>query len=272
VTVTRTGRAPRDPGDPGPGEPGPGEPGLGEPGPGEPGGDRPEDIFDVRLDGAPVQLRAVAGGHYLSAGPGLLRIEYSADVTVRRVPPQRLDLEQRIAATRPSRYCPSDRLAGFAAREFQHLASSPADTVAGIVDYVHRHTRYEAGTSSGTTDATDTLLGGAGVCRDFAHLVAALARSVNIPARTAAVYAPGLSPMDFHAVVEVAVDDEWRVVDATGLAPRQSLIRIATGADAAETAFASVLTGTADLTSMEVRAITTGELPTDDGTGVIHLP
>lgn len=230
------------------------------------------EAFDVRLDGVPVEVRPVAGGHYVTAGPGLLHIDYTAAVTVRRGPPERLDLGQRIAATRPSRYCPSDRLAGFAAREFQRFAPSHADTVAGIVDYVHRHTRYEAGTSTGTTDATETLLSGTGVCRDFAHLVAALARSVNIPARTAAVYAPGLSPMDFHAVVEVAVDDVWRVVDATGLAPRQSLIRIATGADAAETAFASVLTGDAELTFMEVRAVTAGDLPADDGQGVIHLP
>lgn len=231
-----------------------------------------EEVFDVRLDGAPVQVRPVAGGHYLAVGPGLLHIDYSAAVTVRHGGPERIDLGQRIAATRPSRYCPSDRLVWFAAREFQRFAPSHADTVAGIVDYVHRHTRYEAGTSTGTTDATETLLSGTGVCRDFAHLVAALARSVNIPARTAAVYAPGLSPMDFHAVVEVAVDGEWRVVDATGLAPRQSLVRIATGADAAETAFASVLTGEAELTFMEVRAVTVGNLPTDDGHGVVHLP
>lgn len=231
-----------------------------------------EETLDVRLDGEPVEVAPVAGGHHVRAGEGLLRVEYTAAVTVRRGPPQRLELAQRIAATRPSRYCPSDRLGGFAAGEFQPNAASPADTVAGIVDFVRRRIRYEAGASTGTTDATETLLSGAGVCRDFAHLVVALARAVNIPARTVAVYAPGLSPMDFHAVAEVAVDGEWRLVDATGLAPRQCMIRIATGADAAETAFASVLTGVADLTSMQVRAVAAGDLPVDDGHGVVHLP
>ena len=43
--------------------------------------------------------------------------------------------------------------------------------------------------------------------------------------------------MDFHAVAEAFVDGQWRVVDATLLAPRQSLVRIATGRDAADTAF-----------------------------------
>ena len=51
------------------------------------------------------------------------------------------------------------------------------------------------------------------------------------------MYAPGLYPMDFHAVAEAFVEGHWRVVDATLLAPRQTLVRIATGRDAADTAF-----------------------------------
>src|SRR4051794_17933586 len=63
-----------------------------------------DEVFDVRLDDAPVRVRPVAGGHHLTAGPGLLHIDYTAAVTVRRGAPERLDLGQRIAATRPSRY------------------------------------------------------------------------------------------------------------------------------------------------------------------------
>ena len=48
--------------------------------------------------------------------------------------------------------------------------------------------------------AIDTLLAGQGVCRDYAHLTITLLRALEIPARLVAVYAPGLSPMDFHAV------------------------------------------------------------------------
>ena len=58
-----------------------------------------------------------------------------------------------------------------------------------------------------------------------------------MPARLAAVYAPGPRPMEFHAVAEALVDGQWWVVDATQLAPRQSLLRVATGRDAADTAF-----------------------------------
>ena len=78
---------------------------------------------------------------------------------------------------------------------------------------------------------------GAGVCRDYSHLTIALLRALDTPARLVAVYAPGCDPMDFHAVTEVAVDGRWLAVDATTLAPRQSLLRIATGRDAADTAF-----------------------------------
>ena len=116
----------------------------------------------------------------------------------------------------------------------------------------------------------DTLLLGEGVCRDYAHLVVGLLRAQDIPARLAAVYAPGLYPMDFHAVVEAWVDDEWRVVDATGLAPRQSLLRIATGRDAADTAFLSVHHGTVNLVAVNVMAVV-DVLPTDDPEKVVSL-
>jgi Transglutaminase-like superfamily len=72
------------------------------------------------------------------------------------------------------------------------------------------------------------------VCRDFAHLMVALLRAVNVPARVVSVYAPGLYPMDLHAVAETFVEGEWRVVDGTLLAPRQTVVRIATGRDAAD--------------------------------------
>jgi transglutaminase-like putative cysteine protease len=101
------------------------------------------------------------------------------------------------------------------------------------------------------------------VCRDFAHLVVAMLRAVNVPARLVAVYAPGLYPMDFHAVAEAFVDGQWRVVDATLLAPRQSLVRIATGRDASDTAFLANHKGAIVLNSMNVMAIVDGDLPFD---------
>jgi transglutaminase-like putative cysteine protease len=99
------------------------------------------------------------------------------------------------------------------------------------------------------------------VCRDYAHLTITLLRALEIPARLVAVYAPGLSPMDFHAVVEADVDGVWQTVDATRLAPTSALVRICQGRDAADTAFLSLFGGRATLGTMTVTATVDGDLP-----------
>jgi transglutaminase-like putative cysteine protease len=200
-----------------------------------------------------------------------LIVRYSAAVTTADVAAT-VSPEDRFEALLPSRYCPSDRLVGFATDRFGALAGgAPADPAA-IRDYVYRHLSYVPSASGPGTDAVDTLLSGQGVCRDYAHLVVALCRAVNIPARVASVYAPGLSPMDFHLVAETAVGDFWQVWDATGLAPRTGLIRIGTGRDAADVAFATVVDGAAEMTGMRITAVLDGDLPLDDHTGPAVLP
>jgi len=209
--------------------------------------------------------------HYVRAPAGRLTVTYAAEVAATRpVPPDVTDLE-RIVALRPSRYCPSDAMAGFAGALFSGLPDATA-TVRAIRDWVHDHLSYEAGSSGPTTDAADTLLDGRGVCRDYAHLVATLCRAMNVPARVAAVYAPGLSPMDFHLVVETALEGRWQVWDATGLAPRQSLIRIATGRDAADTALATTVSGLLTMPELVITAVAGGDLPMDDHRGPVELP
>ena len=213
------------------------------------------------------------GQQVLRAAPGRLTISYSAAVAPAAdgsTAGQTVAEVDRIVALRPSRYCPSDRLAGFTAREFGGHPD-PVRTVRAITDWVHTHLSYQPGSSGPATDAVDTLLAGAGVCRDYAHLVATLCRAAHIPARVAAVYAPGLSPMDFHLVVETALDGRWRVWDATRLAPRPTLIRVATGRDAADTALVTTLSGVAVMTEMQVVAVAAGDLPLDDHTGLVSL-
>jgi transglutaminase-like putative cysteine protease len=139
-----------------------------------------------------------------------------------------------------------------------------------VSSWVGTRLYYVSGASLPTDGATRTLLARQGVCRDYAHLCIALLRGLNIPARLAAVYAPGLYPMDFHAVAEAHVGGAWRAVDATTLAPRSSLVRIATGRDAADTAFLTVASGRADLIDMEVSAIA-DVLPNDDITQLAEL-
>ena len=85
------------------------------------------------------------------------------------------------------------------------------------------------------------------------------------------VYAPGRSPMDFHAVAGACLDGAWYVVDGTLLAPRQSLVRIATGRDAADTSFLSSYGAPVSLGSMTVTATVEGDLPTDDVRALAQL-
>jgi hypothetical protein len=77
--------------------------------------------------------------------------------------------------------------------------------------------------------------------------------------------------MDFHAVAEAYVDGVWRVVDATCLAPRQSMVRIATGRDAADTAFLDNHNGSITLTSTLITAVVDGELPRDSVSELISI-
>jgi transglutaminase-like putative cysteine protease len=158
---------------------------------------------------------------------------------------------------------PSDHLIGFAVAEFG-IGPGVASRVQAIRDWISQRISYVPGSSDVHDSAEDTLLTGMGTCRDFAHLGIALCRGTGIPARFAAVYAPGLDPMEFHAVFEALADGRWSVHDATGLAPRSSLVRIATGRDAADAAYSAINGGAANPVDCSVSATVGTDLPADD--------
>jgi transglutaminase-like putative cysteine protease len=82
--------------------------------------------------------------------------------------------------------------------------------------------------------------------------MAAFARAAGIPARLVSAYAWRLDPPDFHAVVDVWLGNRWRLVDASGLAPIEGLVRIAVGRDATDISFMTIF-GYAELVHQEVR-------------------
>ncbi len=232
-----------------------------------------DETMAIRLDGRPVgaqEVRDTRDGvlHVLDAGPGTYEIRYEATVDG-----YEQDDDEGTGALLgnqvPSRYAESDRLFGIAAELFGHLEET--ELVLAVREWVQRRTAYISGSSRVTDGALDTFLLGSGVCRDFAHLAIAILRARGVPARLVAVYAPGLDPMDFHAVVEVHVDGRWQAVDATGLAPRQSLLRVATGRDAADTSFMTSFGAAVTLDSIEVGAVVDGQLPGDNHTGLVQL-
>ncbi|MDB6060905.1 MAG: transglutaminase domain protein [Verrucomicrobiaceae bacterium] len=184
------------------------------------------------------------------AGP--LTVRYNATISISHymTPPEQL-MEVPIAQMplsvleylNPSRYCQSDRLQKFALNEFGHLPRGYT-RVKAIHDWVLRRVRFSVQTSNASTSAMDTLVEQVGVCRDFAHLMIALCRALTIPARftTGIDYgaALDLGPPDFHAYVEVYLSGRWYIVDASGLTVPMGLIRLGTGRDASDVAFATL--------------------------------
>ena len=221
----------------------------------------------IELNGRSVawrELIAPTGGRlwFLACEPGQLSIRYWAALNG-QADPAEPDIASELLYLRPSRYCESDRMIGFASQLFRDL-TAPSEILAAVSSWVGTQLEYVTGSSGPTDGAVDTLLAGRGVCRDYAHLAVALLRAMQVPARSVAVYAPGLQPMDFHAVAEAFINGAWYVVDATLLAPRESLVRIATGRDAADTSFLSTYDGTVNLDFIEVTATIEGDLPVDD--------
>jgi transglutaminase-like putative cysteine protease len=180
-----------------------------------------------------------------------LMAQYRATVTVDRVaidvaglpatPPRALP-GTAVRYLLPSRYCQSDRLEGFVRREFGGLSGGAM--AQALLDWTKGAMLYRSGVSQGETTALDTFASRMGVCRDYAHLLVALARAAEIPARCVGAYAPGVEPPDFHAVVELWLDGAWRLVDPTGMARVEEIVRICVGRDATDIAFMTVF-GTA---------------------------
>jgi transglutaminase-like putative cysteine protease len=188
----------------------------------------------------------------LHAEPGPLRLGYAATVdiahhlaepdTLAEAPVRRLPLDV-MPYIYPSRYCQSDRLLKLAFNEFGSLWQGYSRVLA-IQHWIQRHVAFAANTSDSNTSAVDTLIEQVGVCRDFAHLMIAMCRALNIPARmvTGTDYgaSASLGPPDFHAYVEVYLGDRWYLFDASGTGIPMGFLRIGTGRDAADVAFATI--------------------------------
>jgi transglutaminase-like putative cysteine protease len=211
-----------------------------------------------------LRVQAAAGPLKLAYGATIDLSHHVADpAQIGEVPVARLP-EDVLGYLFPSRYCQSDRLHKFAMREFGQLWQGYS-RVQAIRDWVLQRTTFSSNTSNSNTSAIDTLLETTGVCRDFAHLMIALCRAINIPARftTGMDYGadPALGPTDFHAYVEVYLGDRWYLFDPSGTAIPMGFVRIGTGRDAADVAFATIFgTVMSSAPRISIEAI-----PGDDG-------
>lgn len=199
---------------------------------------------------ADAKTASETGNRYLrlTAPKGMFNLRYEAEIelnpvrnlpdSISEVPVGELPLET-MPFLNPSRYCPSDQLARFAARQFGSIEPG-FGRVTEICNWIHSEVDYVFGTSDTTTTAADTFALRAGVCRDFAHLGITLCRALGIPARFVSCYAWQLHPQDFHAVFEAYLGDRWYLFDATRMAALDGMMRIGCGRDAADTAFATI--------------------------------
>jgi len=203
---------------------------------------------------ADVQTDAATATRFLRvhAAPGPLRVSYTATVdvdhhvaepdTLDEVPVRLLPLDV-VPYIYPSRYCESDRLLKLASDEFGQLWPGYSRVLA-IQHWVQQHVTFASNTTDASTSAADTLIERVGVCRDFTHLMIALCRALSIPARVATGTdygaSPDLGPPDFHAYVEAYLGHRWYLFDASGTGIPMGFMRLGTGRDAADVAFATI--------------------------------
>lgn len=184
----------------------------------------------------------------LDAPKGVLSINYHAKIELNATAvPLHLD-ESPVTAVpddvlrylMPSRYCESDIMSRAAQQLFGHLPHGLA-RIHAIESWIHDSIYYVPGSSNAMTTAQEVFVQRTGVCRDFAHLGIALCRALNIPARLVVGYVHFPEPpQDFHALFEAWLQDRWVLFDPTKLAPVERLVRIGTGRDAKDVAFATI--------------------------------
>ena len=210
------------------------------------------------------------------AGPLCLLYDATVDLNHYTAPPGQIgevavaDLPGEVLPyISPSRYCQSDRLGRLAMNEFGHLWHGYG-RVQAVCDWVTERVTFRSNSSNSNTTAVDTLVEKVGVCRDFAHLMIALCRALNIPARFATGIdfgaSPTLGPTDFHAYVEVYLAHRWFIFDPSGVAIPMGFLRFGTGRDAADVAFATIfgdVRGSAPVITVAAIA---------DGQGVLVVP
>ena len=138
-----------------------------------------------------------------------------------------------------SRYCETDRLSQIAWDQFGGVAPG-WNRVQAISNFVHRHLAFGYPHARATRTALEAYEEKKGVCRDFAHLMIAFCRCLNIPARYVNGYLGDIgvpadpAPMDFSAWVEVFLENRWYTFDPRHNTSRIGRIVVARGRDATD--------------------------------------
>ncbi len=161
-----------------------------------------------------------------------------ANLDAREVPVQQLP-HHILSFLIGSRYCETDRLSQVAWDLFGDMKPGWS-RVQAICDHVHNHLAFGYKHARSTRTALEAFEEKKGVCRDFAHLMIAFCRCLNIPARYVNGYLGDIgvpadqAPMDFSAWTEVYLENRWYTFDARHNKPRIGRIVVARGRDATD--------------------------------------
>jgi transglutaminase-like putative cysteine protease len=194
--------------------------------------------------------------------PGLLKVNYKAEVEVHTPPPQGGLRETPVSQVPDeiypyllaTRYCESDLLCNEVVRLFGSMPPG-FGRVHAIEEWIRANITYKPLSTDANTTAQQVYEKRVGVCRDFAHLGISFCRALNIPARMVVGYVWfDEPPQDFHALFEAWLDGHWVLFDPTGMAPVDRVVRIGTGRDAKDVAFATMF-GQLQMTRKEVMVL-----------------
>ncbi len=93
------------------------------------------------------------------------------------------------------------------------LPSTPVDAAKELMREIHKVFAYKSNVTNINTTADEALGIGSGVCQDFSHILIAVCRALNIPARYVAGIQNGTG--ETHAWVEIFEDGMWTGIDVT---------------------------------------------------------
>jgi transglutaminase-like putative cysteine protease len=165
------------------------------------------------------------------------RLERSSAPGTAGPPPWR-DASERLAYLRPTALTAPDRRLLDAALDIAHRAADAGERAELAHLWTAKAIGYQFGVTGYTTPAAMALNLGTGVCQDYAHILLAVLRALNVPARYVSGHLIGEGAP--HAWVEAFIERDRGAIEIIGLDPTHSrrtrldYLTIAVGRDFAD--------------------------------------
>jgi transglutaminase-like putative cysteine protease len=147
------------------------------------------------------------------------RLERTAAPATLQPPPWRNDAE-RLVYLRPTALTAPDRHLLDVALDIAHRATDAAERAELAHAWTAKAISYQFGVTGYSTPAAMALHLGKGVCQDYSHILLAVLRSLNVPARYVSGHLIGEGAP--HAWVEAFIERDGGAVDIVGFDPTHS--------------------------------------------------